>query len=85
MSIEDDFISRCAHFGLATPSKERLYVARQACANPVPFRPEKIVQLAQNDGTQVSRSTVYRTLNMLVLVGMVVKDGDYFRREVTKP
>jgi len=57
-------------------SRERLLVARAVAQHPDEFTAEELVEAIQAQQTEqrrCARSTIYRTLNMLVELGMLLQ------------
>ena len=74
---EHDFARRCYRKGFRA-TEARLRVVRRAFELNDGFSADDLVEVFANEEPRVSRATIYRTLSLLVSVGMLSQDPGTF-------
>lgn len=77
MKPEHEFARRCYRKRIAA-TEARLRIVRRAFELNDRFSAEDLVEAFANSEPRVSRSTIYRTLSLLVSVGMLSQDPGAF-------
>lgn len=77
MRPEHDFARRCYRKDIRA-TEARLHIVRRAFELNDGFSAEDLVEAFANDEPRVSRATIYRTLSLLVSVGMLSQDPGVF-------
>jgi Fe2+ or Zn2+ uptake regulation protein len=84
MSQAEEFSARCKAAGILIPNQDRLRVSAIVFEFEGTFMPEDVVNRAGERGITVSRSTIFRTLEMLATTRMIRAVGDGYTSSWTE-
>lgn len=69
-----EFLARCAESGVPGPNDSRAIIVNLISGLGTSFTAEDVLFVVGNSGLKVSRAAVFRTLDILVRLGMLVQE-----------